>query len=338
MALSLRITNADGTVDITGLVDEITWEGDYKQCARSLEFGLISSPVDKQAPVVKCDLGNAVTLLNDGVLLFSGYVFSRDRATDGNVIDVHCKDRGFYMAKNKASYKFKNAYPQAITSQVCKDFGIRVGSVATASTKITRNFLGCTLYDIVMTAYSLAAEQTGKRYIARFEADALCVREKIANEETVIIEGGSNLMDATVSESVENMVNSVAIYNKDDKLVTTIKDDNAIRLYGLMRSYVKQAEKDKGDALKKAQKMIEDGKLEQKITVNTLGDISCTTGNTVILKEPYTGLYGLFWIDADTHTWKNRQYYNKLTLNFRNMMDEKEVGTVVEEKNKKKKK
>lgn len=45
-----------------------------------------------------------------------------------------------------------------------------------------------------------------------------------------------------------------------------------------------------------------------------------------MVKEPYTGLSGVFFIDADSHTWKNGIYTNKLTLNFQNLMDEKESG------------
>ena len=47
----------------------------------------------------------------------------------------------------------------------------------------------------------------------------------------------------------------------------------------------------------------------------------------MVLKDSKTGLSGLFWIDSDTHSWKNGLYQNKLTLNFRNLMDEKDAGT-----------
>lgn len=45
-----------------------------------------------------------------------------------------------------------------------------------------------------------------------------------------------------------------------------------------------------------------------------------------MLQEPVTGLYGLCWIDSDTHTWKGGVYTTKLVLNFRNLMDEAEAG------------
>ena len=141
-----------------------------------------------------------------------------------------------------------------------------------------------------------------------------------------MIEGGSNLIDATITNSIESMINQVVVYDKSENPVKTLKNDEAIKLYGLMQSRVKQ--KDGEDASAEAQKLIDDNGLEQKITVNNIGNIANVTGGTVVAKEPYTGVYGLFFIDEDTHEWKKGLYLNKLVLNFKNTMDEKEVGSL----------
>ena len=39
MAFKLTTTNASGVTDLTQLVQSVTWSGDYKQCARTLDFG-----------------------------------------------------------------------------------------------------------------------------------------------------------------------------------------------------------------------------------------------------------------------------------------------------------
>jgi predicted lactoylglutathione lyase len=131
-------------------------------------------------------------------------------------------------------------------------------------------------------------------------------------------------MDASTTDSIENMVNQVAIYDKNDKLIRKVKNDEFIKLYGLMQEYIKQA--DGEDSGNKAQKLLNDNGVQQKITINNLGNVANVTGGTVVVRESYTGLYGLFYIDSDTHTWKNGLYLNKLVINFKNIMDEKEVG------------
>lgn len=322
--LKLLIKNGSGTVDVNNLVPTIAWSGDYQQCARTLEFGLLSSPTDKSIPVVKCALGNAVSFYQDSIELFEGWVFSREKSTDSSTIDITAYDRGFYLKKNEASYKFTNTTPEAVTRRVAADFGFAVGNIAITGYRFSRNFLGEDLYSIIETAYTLASAKTGKKYHILFRGSRLCVVEKTVTSNTLIIEGGSNLMDATMSESVEGMVNQVAIYDKKDKFVKTVKNAEAIKLYGLMQNYLQQAEGE--DTAAKARKLLRDNDVQQTITVNCLGNVANVTGGTVVVHEPYTGLYGLFYIDSDVHTWKNGMYFNKLTLNFKNIMDEKEVG------------
>ena len=60
--------------------------------------------------------------------------------------------------------------------------------------------------------------------------------------------------------------------------------------------------------------------------MDALGNPGSVTGGTVVVREPYTGLYGLFAIEGDTHQWKKGLYYNKLTLAYRATMDEREAG------------
>lgn len=326
MPFKLLISNGTKTIDAAELVENITWSGDYQQCARTLEFGLISSITDKNIPVIPCELGNAITFMQDNRTLFTGYVFERQKDTNSNVVNFTSYDGGFYLKRNETSKKYAKKTPESITSELCNEFGIPTGKLEQTGIKISRNFIGVSLYKIIQSAYTLAAAETGKNYMIRFHGGKLNVIEKAVNDETLIIEGGSNLMSASISESISNMINQVAIYNSKDKLVGTQKNDEMIKLYGLMQNVMSQA--DGKDVTKQAKKLINDNGVMQKIIVNSLGNIANITGGTVVVREPYTGVYGLFYIDVDVHTWKLGQYYNKLTLNFKNIMDEQEAGSL----------
>lgn len=326
--IRILLTGGENTVDVTELCPTVRWSGDYQQCARTLEFSLVSSYTDKLLPGARCELGDGVQFYQDARLLFDGFVVSRQRSTEGNTIDVTCFDRGWYLRRSTASYAFSGKTPETIARSICSDFGISVGELAATGQKITRNFFGVALYDIIITAYNLAAQESGKKYYAGFEGTRFCVREKKAGGETLIIEGDANLMDASITESVENAVSRVVIYDENDNRIKTLEDGGRVELYGVLQEYVKQSKDDDGKALKKAQKLLEDGGVEQKITVGCLGNVANISGGTVVVHEPYTGVYGLFYIDSDTHEWKNGQYYNSLTLNFKNLMDEKEAGSL----------
>lgn len=319
-----------GKYNITDVVSSVTTRGEYRSCCRTLDFGFIKSHIDKNTHKVGISTGDNIALVENDVSLFHGIAWGKDKSTDSNEIDISCKDFGIYLLKNRGSYKFKNMTPEAITKKVCADFGIKVGVIAATGKPISRNFLGTTLYDIIMTSYTVAND---KKYMCIFEGDKLNVIEKglVACKP---IESGINLLSLNVSETLENMVNAVKVYNKDDKLIKTFKNENDIKLYGLMSEYIKVQDSKENYTLK-AKKMLNG--LEQKITVTNFGDATYQTGKTVIVTEPSTGIKGKFYIDADEHNWKNSIYTNKLTLNFQNLMDEKESGSLEAAKKQKKK-
>ena len=103
----------------------------------------------------------------------------------------------------------------------------------------------------------------------------------------------------------------------EDMLIGGFQDQEAIALYGLMERHVRQGE-DEGRA--QAAALLEDGALQQTVSVQVLGDERLITGETVVVEEPETGLQGIFWIDADSHTWARGQYTCRLTLNCRSVM------------------
>jgi hypothetical protein len=291
-----------------------------------LDFDVISSYTDKNVPVVLCELGNMVTFKQDKRILFIGYIFERQKNTVNNLISITCYDRGIYLKRNETTKTFKSASPETITKEICKEFNISMGAIASTGIKIRRNFIGVSLYNIIQTAYTLASLENGKHYLIRFNGLDLTVIEKTKSDETLVIEGGSNLMEASTTESINDMVNQVVIYNDKDVLIATQKDSEMIKLYGQMQSYMKQSEGE--DVTNKAKQLIKENGVTQRITVDNLGNIANIAGGTVVVREPYTGIYGLFYIDADIHTWKLGQYYNKLTLNFKNIMDEQEAGSL----------
>ena len=326
--MEIHISAGDAATDISRLVTAVNWSGDIAQCGRTLSFGVASSPIDPNIPAVDIPLGAAALMSDGGGTLFEGYVFTRQKLTGSSVMEITCFDRGIYLKRNKTTRKYSGALPEEMAADLCGEFGIEPGRVAATGVRVSRNFVGATLHQIIQTAYTLAAKETGEAYQIRFNGAALDVVRKAVTEETLVIRGGSNLMDAAVTESIERMVSQVAIYDDGDRPVGTVRDEGRIRLYGVMQEAIRQ-QKDK-DAWEQAAKLLEDGGESQKITVDNLGDVRCITGDAVVVEEPYTGLNGLFWIDSDAHAWKNGLHLSKLTLNFRRMMDEQEAGSLPE--------
>lgn len=326
MTLQLLLASPDWskTYDVADLAESIAWAGSYDTVGRTVDFAL---PVDDGGllPVIPCPMGSHVQLLADGALRFDGTVFTRERTAGENLLSVGAVDRGINLKSCQGSYQFKGWTPEAIAGRVCADYGFTAGNLAQTGVPVTRKFSGTSLYQIIQTAYTLASEQNGKRYQLRFRGPALDVVEKGLSAETLVLKPGSNLVSASSRESAESLVNSVAVYDDNGQKVATRRDSEAVGLYGLMEAYLKKS-KDR-DTDKEARRLLTDNPVVQKVTVEAVGNPGLISGSGVIVREPATGLWGKFWILSDSHTWKNGVYRTKLTLDFRNLMDEADAGS-----------
>jgi prophage tail gpP-like protein len=212
--MKLILVNSEGKKDITQLASRIVWSGEYSQVARRMEVTLASSPEDYYLPKAPVSAGNALLLYEGTAVLFSGYVFSKEKSYKGNSMLVTAYDGAIYLLKNEAAYNFKKTTAEGIAQKICKDFGLPAGSFV--KTGIVQSFIsiGDSLYDIIMKAYTKAAQQNGKKYILMMVDGKLTVMERGLPAIDYILENGKDLTDSTYTESIESMVNTVKIVNE----------------------------------------------------------------------------------------------------------------------------
>lgn len=312
------------TIDITNLVEKASVNGEYRNACRTLDFTLVSSTWDVNIPRPDIKLGDNIGLIENNLLFFYGVVWSITKSTTSSTVNYHCKDFGVYLLKNKITDKFVNKTPESITMDICNRYNIEVGSLYNTGHNITRKFNSNGLYDVIMTLYHLT--HTGE-YMVRFSGKALTVVKKgeiVANKQ---LEKWNDLLTASNNQTLDSMVNTVYVMDeKSENVVDTIQNKENL-IYGLLSETINKSKdenyKDKSNKLLKG--------VDNKINVTNFGDIQFITGNAVVLTEKWTGLEGLFYIDSDTHTWERGLYTNNLTLNFKNLSDEKEVGSEIKD-------
>lgn len=322
--LKIRTWSLDGTKTehVTEKVQAKTWSGSYQDCARQLSFSVL--------PEALTELGGMTRLYKDADILFSGHIVSRGRDSLGKTIDCSALDNGLYLKRNSTYMAVRKQTPEAVTAQLCGEFGVPCGDLAATGVPLSRNFLGTSLYQIIQTMYTLAAEQTGKQYQIRFRSNHLQVVEKAVGPESIRLVPGSNLLSCRSAESIAKMVNRVAVY--DDKFQKTAEYDspeNYAALYGLMQKAIKASGRESPEAT--AKDILEQNGISTTIIAQCLGNVKLITGNAVAVHEPITGTDGLFWITADSHTVRRGVYQTKVTLDFRNLMDEQSAGSLPKE-------
>lgn len=301
---------------VDGLAVSVRVSGNDEGSARALELSLLHT---KEHPCPPCPVGSMVEAELDGQR-FSGVVFRRSKAADGNTLSLLCYDRGIYLNKNQTTERFDSVTPEAAGAYLCGKFGIPVGQFAPTGIRITRKFFGQSIYRILMDLYTIAARQNGKAYCMRFDGAACSVIEKGTGAP---IRLSGRLTAAATVESIERVVNAVAIYDRDGNLLTMREDAESIAAYGRMQAVLRDAVG--RDLAAEAEGMLE-SEVSQTITVSGMGDARCITGGTVQLTEPVTGLVGVFHIAEDSHEWKNGVYHCRLTLDFKAIQNEVQVG------------
>ena len=310
--------------DVTELVQTATWSGDVGQTCRELSASL-AVPRDGSVEPPALEEGSVLTLRQGGQPLFTGPLIKPTTSSQDSLVDLSALDNGRFLVGNEGWYKFSATPPETAAATLARDFGIPVAALARTGVRVSRKFPGVVLDEIVRTMYSLAAEQNGRRYLVRFTGDGrLEVVEKPSDASLTI----ASTMAVTNTWDITNLQNSVAIYTDTGALVRRVQDAASMGRNGRLEHVIIQ--RDGEDAGKEAQAWLEDNGLRQNLTVETLGDIRLITGQAVQLRDTGSGVKGLFWIDSDTHTWKNGQYFTKLTLNFRNIVDDSTAGTEVD--------
>ena len=324
--MQLYLTKHEGgeSRDITGLAVTWTWSGDKASITRQLVVE-IAYVEDSGLPVP--EIGDLITM-EDTERLFQGVVLRRTLGSEDHTLSVTAFDYGIYLQKNDCTAKFAGATPEEITRSLCAEKGVPVASLPTTGIQLRRKFAAVKLGQAITTVWSLAAEKNGKRSAIRYTPSGLLVKERTVSGESLVLQAAGNLMDATTTEDASNVVNSVAVYDKNGNFLQRLGDTASQGLIGVMEAHITQ--RDGSDAVNEANHKLEDGKQTRTVTANVLGDLSLITGETVVVREDRTGLEGVFWIDADTHTWKNNSYYTKLTLNCRNVAATASAGSEIE--------
>ena len=308
-------------LDITNLLTDITWSGDYKSCARKLEFSLISSATDINIPKVDIPLMSMILFYEDNNELFRGFVYEREKSSD-NSISFLCYDYCAKLNDIKVSYNIKNETASSIYNKFLTEYKLSKGDIVGASTPIKKVFLGTTAYDMIMTAYTEEAKKTGKKYMVYSKGDKFCSMEKGVTKLKLSFEEGKNILSSSFKESVSKMVNKVLIVDDNGDKVSEVKNDEWLKTYGLFQEvYKKEENKDSNSEAKALLSGI-----EQTCSLSGFGDTTCITGYGVEVKDTHTGLVGLFYIDSDSHTWEGGNYTIDLELNFKNIMNEVSAG------------
>lgn len=225
--------------------------------------------------------GDMVTLHSGEINVFRGYVFKKQRDSDGT-INVLAYDQLRYF-KNKDTYTYSYLTASEIISRIAADCRVVCGGFAGTGYQIeSRVESGKSLMDIAQTAIELTFEATGRLYVLFDEYGALRLQnvEDMAYD-LLIHAGAANDFDYTSSIDDETYTSIKLEYDDGDTGETTFycaSSQELISRWGKLQYYGKVDSGDSGAAIAKSLLKIY-GVKTRKLKVNgVIGDVQVRAG------------------------------------------------------------
>lgn len=298
--------------------ERVEWSGTENQCSRQISFTLPKNPYDKGFQNVNVKLGDLIYLYNGKTKIFVGTVTSRTKDAEIGSAEYVAMDFMHHLLRSNGTYKFKNTTPEKITKKVCSDVQVKTSTLAKSSTNIQKMFVEdqCA-YDIIVKAYRYAKANTEKKYMPTMNGSKVSVIVK-GQSSKVVLEQGADIISATYSDTTDNMVNKVVIYNDKLKKLGQVQNKNNIAKYGV---YQQTCTKEKGVNAKTAAKGLLTG-IVKEASVEAIGNINAVAGKSIEIKDKATGLVGTFYIASDTHVFENGVHTMTLELVWKNTMEQ----------------
>lgn len=319
MNLTLMKPRTGQSFDITNAVTKIEWSGSASQAARQLSFDYVNAPYDSfDLPTVSTGDLVSFSYGQEGEV-FYGQIFGTERSSAIGTITYTAYDMMKNLLESSGQYNFKNVTPEAIAAQVCADAQFPIRFLEPTGVNIASMLCDdMSLYDIIMAGYTKAHAVTGDKFFPMIYKRGLGVYKTQWVVAGITLADNGNLTEATIEETMDEIVNTVKIYDDKGAQIGEAKDAASQGLFGTFQKIYKQEEG--VDPQTAANNMLHT-KPTQQLKINAIGDINCLSCYFVQVHEATTGLSGRYWISSDKHNFENGAYTMELELKFDALMD-----------------
>lgn len=203
--------------------------------------------------IIKCDginfrEGATVSIQIEGHKMFKGFVFSKKRNKETQIVSVTCYDQMRYL-KNKDSYVFENMTSHQIFSRICRDFVLSHRVVDRSSYICAPRSNDATgLYEMIKTALDDTLINTKQWFIIRDNYGVLEHINVMSLEAGVILGDMSGVQDFTYETSIDkDTYNQIKLYRDNDEtgkrelfvVNDTINGGNNLKAWGILQLYEK---------------------------------------------------------------------------------------------------
>lgn len=323
--INLIIIKGEQGYDVTQLVEQIRWKGRKGSSSRTLTVQLVDDNGYKHAQSeIDVEQGQQCLFYYNGEELFRGIIMTQTQ-NNNKRLTFTAYDNGIYLANNKDTFTYENKTASDIFRDCCTRFGLPIGEVAECTYKIPELIKPkTTAFDTIIDALSLDFDATGIRHYITSKKGTLSLLTRRENIIQWVIEVGQNLTAYTYTKSIEDIKTRVKMVSKEGTTIAEKTNSALEKKIGIFQEIENREE-----SLSTAQinDMItsilnEKSTPGKTLTVEAIGITDVISGIGVFIIIPELKISRTFYVDEDTHTFKDNLHTMSLKLNYANDLKE----------------
>lgn len=328
--ISLIIIKDGQGWDVTQLVEQITWSGRKGSSARTLSAELVDDDGCRHARSgIDVEQGYQCLFHYNGEELFRGIIMSQTQNREKK-LTFKAYDNGIYLANNKDTFTYENKTASDVFRDCCTRFGLPMGEIAECTYKIPElTKPKTTAFDAITDALSLDFDAVGIRHYVTSAKGKLNLLTRRENIMQWVIEAGRNLSNYTYTKSMEKIKTRLKMVSKEG---TTLAEKINAGMEGKIGIFQEIDQPDESLTTAQINDLIE-GILDEMSTperaldVEAMGIADVISGIGVYIIIPELGISRTFYVDSDTHTFKDNLHTMSLKLNYANDLSKPRKGS-----------
>lgn len=327
--ISLIIIKGEQGYDVTQLVEQIKWKGRKGSSSRTLTVKLIDDDGYKHARSgIDVEQGHQCLFKYNGTELFRGIIMTQTQSNK-KTMTFTAYDNGIYLANNKDTFAYENKTATEVFKDCCTRFGLPMGEVANCTYKIPElTKPKTTAFDAITDALSLDFDATGIRHYVASEKGQIKLLTRRENIMQWVIEVGQNLTSYSYTRSIEDIKTRVKMVSKEGTTLAEKSNAALEKKIGVFQEIDKPDESlttaQINDLI--ASMLDEKSTPERTLTVEAVGIAEVISGIGVYIIIPELDLSRTFYVDEDTHTFKDNMHTMSLKLNYANDLSKEGKG------------
>ena len=305
--------------DITESVEKFVWKGNKNSPSRSLTVNLVDDDGENRKRLtITVEDGDECLFISDGELEFRGLIMS-DAASSNKRRGFTSYDNAIYLANNKDTFFYSKVTATEVFVDVCKRFGIPMGTVEECSyiiPELIKNRSTC--YDTIADALSLEYKSTGIRHSIYSDGGKMHLITRRNHLMPCILEPSSNIISYTYTQSIEKIKTQIKMLSKEGKINAVSRDTDLESKIGLFRDIIQpDGNMNQAQIVELCESTLrEKSKPSRTMTMEILGNTKIKTGIGLIVIIPHLSLARPFYVDEDVHTFVGNSHKTTLKLNY----------------------